>query len=195
MQTVMTNAWTIARKGKNNFGGNVKQYIGQALSMAWALFKKEDNAVEEVNKEYTHTFKSGDNEIEVNSVHMTKEEVSTKDLFGNYTKEMVDCNKVEITGVKFNGVETFDSYNSSASFIDHHVHGVVLRLYNVNVRGKNHKVALIGSNEESKNIVAAPFKKLNDEMKAKVKPAKVSAYEASLCKHCHSDCYGDCQAN
>ena len=40
MTNVMTQAWEIAYKGKNKFGGKVKEYFAQALKMAWALVKK-----------------------------------------------------------------------------------------------------------------------------------------------------------
>lgn len=40
MKNVMAKAWEIARKGQKNFGGKVKEYIAQALRMAWALNKK-----------------------------------------------------------------------------------------------------------------------------------------------------------
>lgn len=43
MTNVMTNAWDIAYKGQNKFGGKVKEYFAQALRMAWALFKKGGN--------------------------------------------------------------------------------------------------------------------------------------------------------
>lgn len=42
MENVMTNAWEIAYKGKNEFGGKVKEYFAQALRLAWAIFKKEE---------------------------------------------------------------------------------------------------------------------------------------------------------
>lgn len=35
-------AWEIARKGVRKFGGNVKQYLAQALKMAWAIAKKAE---------------------------------------------------------------------------------------------------------------------------------------------------------
>lgn len=40
MTNVMTQAWEIAYKGQNKFGGKVKEYFTQALKMAWALVKK-----------------------------------------------------------------------------------------------------------------------------------------------------------
>src|SRR5699024_12283953 len=40
MTNVMTQAWEIAYKGQNKFGGKVKEYFAQALKMAWALVKK-----------------------------------------------------------------------------------------------------------------------------------------------------------
>lgn len=40
VQTVMTNAWSIARKGAAKFGGSVKMYFAQALKMAWAVAKR-----------------------------------------------------------------------------------------------------------------------------------------------------------
>jgi len=45
----MTNAWKIARKGKENFGGKVKEYFSQALRMAWAIFKKGEKTMSGVN--------------------------------------------------------------------------------------------------------------------------------------------------
>lgn len=49
---LMAKAWEIARKGQNQFGGNVKEYFAQALKMAWSIVKGEKFAMEakEMNK-------------------------------------------------------------------------------------------------------------------------------------------------
>ncbi|PED73052.1 hypothetical protein CON97_05450 [Bacillus pseudomycoides] len=36
---VMKKAWEIARKGQQKFGGKVKEYLAQALKMAWIIVK------------------------------------------------------------------------------------------------------------------------------------------------------------
>lgn len=46
MENVMRNAWVIARKGQNTFGGSVKQYFSEALKIAWSLFKKGGNKMD-----------------------------------------------------------------------------------------------------------------------------------------------------
>lgn len=38
-RTVMTRAWEIVREAVKNFGGKAKQYISEALKMAWAEIK------------------------------------------------------------------------------------------------------------------------------------------------------------
>ena len=35
----MKKAWQIARKGQNQFGGKVKEYLAEALRLAWAIYK------------------------------------------------------------------------------------------------------------------------------------------------------------
>jgi len=35
----MKKAWEIARKGQQKFGGKVKEYLAQALKMAWIIVK------------------------------------------------------------------------------------------------------------------------------------------------------------
>lgn len=37
---VMTRAWEIAKEGQKKFGGKVKEYLVEALKMAWAELKK-----------------------------------------------------------------------------------------------------------------------------------------------------------
>lgn len=46
---VMNKAWEIARKGQRKFGGKVIEYIAAALKMAWALVKKEEKQMDQVN--------------------------------------------------------------------------------------------------------------------------------------------------
>lgn len=36
---IMVNAWRIAREGQKAFGGKVREYVAQALKMAWAQAK------------------------------------------------------------------------------------------------------------------------------------------------------------
>lgn len=42
----MTRAWEIAREGQGKFGGKVKEYIAQALVMAWAELREAKEKVE-----------------------------------------------------------------------------------------------------------------------------------------------------
>jgi len=46
---VMNKAWEIARKGQSKFGGKVSEYIAEALKIAWALVKKEEEQMDQVN--------------------------------------------------------------------------------------------------------------------------------------------------
>ena len=46
---VMNKAWEIARKGQSKFGGKVIEYIAAALKMAWALIRKEEKQMDQVN--------------------------------------------------------------------------------------------------------------------------------------------------
>lgn len=39
MKNVMVRAWEIAKEGVKKFGGKVKEYFAQALTMAWAEVK------------------------------------------------------------------------------------------------------------------------------------------------------------
>jgi len=40
MKKIMVRAWEIARQGQAKFGGKVKEYLAQALKMAWAETRK-----------------------------------------------------------------------------------------------------------------------------------------------------------
>lgn len=40
MKNVMAQAWEIARKGQEMFGGKVKEYFAEALRQAWIIVKK-----------------------------------------------------------------------------------------------------------------------------------------------------------
>src|SRR5690625_3027579 len=48
MENVMTNAWGIAHEGVEKFGGKVSEYFAEALKIAWSLFKKGGNKMNEV---------------------------------------------------------------------------------------------------------------------------------------------------
>ena len=51
LKNVMRRAWEIARKGQENYGGKVSEYLSKALKIAWAEIK--------TNKEVTITTTSG----------------------------------------------------------------------------------------------------------------------------------------
>jgi len=44
MKNVMVRAWEIARKGQEQFGGKVSEYLAEALKMAWAEEKAPKTA-------------------------------------------------------------------------------------------------------------------------------------------------------
>lgn len=39
-KTLMARAWAIAKKAVKNFGGKVKEYLSQAMKMAWSELKE-----------------------------------------------------------------------------------------------------------------------------------------------------------
>jgi Streptococcus thermophilus bacteriophage Gp111 protein len=41
MKVTMANAWEFARRGAKKFGGKVKEYLAEALKLAWALYKAQ----------------------------------------------------------------------------------------------------------------------------------------------------------
>lgn len=59
MKEVMKNAWEIARKGAAKFGGNAKEYIAEALKLAWEWHRRrasiEANAVALKNRYRAYT--------------------------------------------------------------------------------------------------------------------------------------------
>ncbi len=40
LKKVMNRAWAIARKGYNQMGGKVTDYLAEAMKIAWAYYKK-----------------------------------------------------------------------------------------------------------------------------------------------------------
>ncbi len=48
LQRVMTRAWEISREAVNNFGGKVKEYLSEALKMAWAEVKEVRYTIEDL---------------------------------------------------------------------------------------------------------------------------------------------------
>lgn len=52
MKNVMSRAWTIARQGKNKFGGETKEYFAVALKMAWKEVKTQANLFQKAKDLY-----------------------------------------------------------------------------------------------------------------------------------------------
>lgn len=194
MTNVMTNAWEIAYEGVAKFGGEVKEYFAEALRIAWNLFKKGGNEVkEEMHTGYLVSHDNGNSEIVIAVRHINKE--IEKSSFHNIEDKVVDCNKIEIRGVKLNGEGVFRQRNSMADIINHHQHGLVLRLYNVTIDGKRHDRAFVLIDQATKDAVYAPYNEKREALKAlKAKEVKLekTSYEKELCNICHSICYGDC---
>ncbi|WP_203363102.1 hypothetical protein [Bacillus sp. REN10] len=64
MKNVMVRAWEIARQGVVKFGGKVKEYFAQALTMAWAEAK---NTAKKSVKEVAEMIQNKlSNEVKVN---------------------------------------------------------------------------------------------------------------------------------
>ena len=48
LKNIMTRAWEIAKKAVVNFGGKVKEYLSEALKMAWAEVKEVRYTIEDL---------------------------------------------------------------------------------------------------------------------------------------------------
>ena len=50
MKNIMKNAWEIARKGQQQFGGKVSEYLSEAMKIAWAQAKVNEPVYIEVSE-------------------------------------------------------------------------------------------------------------------------------------------------
>jgi len=78
---VMVRAWEIARKGQEQFGGNVSEYLSEAMKMAWAIEKGTVTmTIKRTMNEIAEELQSNLNTVKVN-------------VWENYGKRRIYVNK------------------------------------------------------------------------------------------------------
>jgi hypothetical protein len=95
MMNVMKPAWEIAKAGQKKFGGKVKEYLAEALRLAWASIKK---GVEKMIKISTWVTPTG-TEVELHTEHMTSKEVDADGIKVTVKADEIMIHKVSIKGM------------------------------------------------------------------------------------------------
>lgn len=95
MTNVMTRAWEIAKEGKENFGGSVKEYLSESLKLAWSEVNNNETTVKWENERGAV--------IEMTVEHINEEVVGYSELLKKNLTKKVD--EMEITNLVIDGTE------------------------------------------------------------------------------------------
>lgn len=77
MKNIMKRAWEIARKGQEQFGGKVSEYLSEALKVAWNEWKTFLSNLKELEK-LNHKMKQVKPESKVHDYAMILERTKTE---------------------------------------------------------------------------------------------------------------------